>query len=137
MIGRGGFVTCPACRGPMSEVRLPATEVAVDVCEVCRGVWFDWFDGETSALATELDTHAVAAPSSTIGPCPRDGGGLEAHPYLDQGPLVFRCPTCLGLFAPRAQIAALQAFHRRMPPSTHEPIERTSLLARLWHAFAG
>jgi Zn-finger nucleic acid-binding protein len=119
----------------MSEVRLDGTDVAVDVCEVCRGVWFDWFDGETSGLAQHLDTHAVNAPQAVPGTCPRDGSALEERPYLDVGPTVHRCPTCLGLFAPRARIAALQAFHERMPAGAHEPIERTSLLSRLWHAF--
>jgi Zn-finger nucleic acid-binding protein len=119
----------------MSEMRLADVNVAVDVCGVCRGVWFDWFDGETSALARHLDTEAVTAPPSVPGGCPRDGSVLETRPYLDTGPPVHRCPTCLGLFAPRAQIAALQAFHEGMPQTKHEPIERTSLLQRLWHAF--
>jgi Transcription factor zinc-finger len=119
----------------MSELRLAEIDVTVDVCEVCRGVWFDWFDGETSALAEHLDTETVDAPPSVVGHCPRDGSALESRAYLDAGPPVHRCPTCLGLFAARAQIAALQAFHQRMPLTTHEPIERTSLLQRLWHAF--
>lgn len=120
----------------MSEVRLES-DITVDVCVACRGVWFDWFDGETSALATQLDTDAIHAPSSVAGPCPRDGTALETHPYLDAGPIVQRCPTCLGLFAPRSQIGALQRFHERMPDKAQEPIERSSLLSRLWHAFAG
>jgi Zn-finger nucleic acid-binding protein len=120
----------------MDEVKLEV-DIAVDVCVACRGVWFDWFDGETSALATRLDTDASTAPSSVAGPCPRDGTPLEPHPYLDVGPLVQRCPTCLGLFAPRSQIGALQRFHERMPSISHEPIERSSFLSRLWHAFAG
>jgi len=69
--------------------------------------------------------------------CPRDGTPLEPHAYLDVGPTVQRCPTCLGLFAPRAQIEPLQRFHERMPSMPHEPIERSSLLSRLWHAFVG
>lgn len=120
----------------MDTVSLDA-EVTVDRCESCHGVWFDWFDGETSGLAQKLVTIAVAAPSGHRGgACPRDGAALEAHPYLDAGPPVERCPTCLGLFAGRPQIAALQKFHERMPENSPEPIERTSLLSRLWHAFA-
>lgn len=122
----------------MADFALAPAEITVDVCQVCRGVWFDWFDGETSALAKYLDTMTVRAPTGgPIGRCPRDGGALSEHAYLDAGPKVQRCETCLGLFAPRAQIAALQGFHRTMPERSPEPIERTSLLARLWHAFAG
>jgi Zn-finger nucleic acid-binding protein len=136
MIGRGAFITCPACRGPMNELRLEP-DISVDVCVACRGVWFDWFDGETSALAHKLDTDPAQAPGSVVGNCPRDGTPLEPHAYLDVGPTVQRCPTCLGLFAPRSQIEPLQRFHERMPEKAHEPIERSSLLSRLWHAFVG
>ncbi len=136
--GRGAFLTCPACKGPMSPVKLGEAGTLVDVCGVCRGVWFDWFDGETSSLARHLDTLSVRKPLRAAGGlCPRDGGRLEQHPYLDLGPAVDRCPTCLGLFAARDVIAALQRFHERMPPRSPEPIERSSFLSRLWHAFAG
>ena len=126
----------------MAELTLPAEarqpEVTVDVCGGCRGVWFDWFDGETSAIARRLDTGGLpASPSGADGRCPRDGTRLEGHPYLDHGPLVDRCPTCLGLFAGRDVISALQRFHERMDVQSPEPIERASLLSRLWHAFVG
>jgi Zn-finger nucleic acid-binding protein len=105
-------------------------------CQSCFGAWFDWFDGETSGLAQRVPVLGEGAPQShSGGVCPRDGVRLEQHPYLDAGPPVDRCPECLGLFAGRPQIAALAEFHERMPEKSPEPIERTSLLARLWHAF--
>lgn len=133
---RGVYLACPGCDGPMSAVTIADAGLTVPVCELCRGVWFDWFDGEASGLALGFDTHAVATPPTRpAGRCPRDGDQLVEQPYLDAGPEVGRCPTCMGLFAPRAKIAALQAFHSRIPARAPEPIERTSLLARLWHAF--
>jgi len=135
--GRGAFLTCPGCRGPMAELIVGDTDVTVDVCSACRGVWFDWFDGETSSLARHLDTLSIrAAVGARGGGCPRDGAPLVEVPYLDVGPKVERCPTCFGVFAERPRIAALQAFHERMPQGP-EPIERTSLLSRIWHAFVG
>jgi Zn-finger nucleic acid-binding protein len=136
--GRGALLICPACENPMTEVRVGADEVAVDVCQSCRGVWFDWFDGETSGLARSLPTVEGAAPRGRRGgACPRDGAPLEVHAYLDAGPEVERCPTCFGLFAARDRIPELRAFHARMPEKPPDPVRRESLLARLWHAFAG
>src|SRR4051812_35556699 len=108
----------------------------VERCQSCQGVWFDWFDGETSSLASRLPAGVdVGVHQRTGGQCPRDRVRLESHPYLDAGPRVERCPECLGLFAGRAQLAALADFHTRMPADSQEPIERSSLFERLWHAF--
>jgi hypothetical protein len=105
-------------------------------CQDCRGVWFDWFDGETSRLAHGMELlEGQASQMREGGACPRDAAPLEIHPYLDAGPPVARCPDCLGLFAGRSQLAALASFHVQMPEASPEPIERASLLARLWHAF--
>jgi hypothetical protein len=128
---------CPACRGRLLEITLAKVDATINVCDGCRAVWFDWFDGESSALATHLDAESHRAPSLRDPACPRDGAPLTEQPYLDSGPRVWRCHTCLGLFAPRDRIAALQAFHARMPEGAHEPIVHSSWLARLWNAFAG
>src|SRR2546430_10112745 len=111
---RGTFLVCPACAGPMSERRVIEEDaVDVDVCESCRGVWFDWFDGDAGAVANRIPAIEIAAPSGRSGgACPRDGAPLATQPYLDAGPNVERCPTCLGLFAPSAVIPALATFNR-------------------------
>jgi len=130
---RGAIIVCPACGGSMVETVL---EVAtVDICRDCRGVWFDWFDGEVSSLARLLDTHPGQPRTLAAPRCPRDDSALEPQAYLGSGPRVWRCQSCLGLYAARDQIAALQAFHHVLPSAGTEPIERTSLLSRLWHAF--
>jgi hypothetical protein len=135
---RGAVLACPACDGQLVETQLDEAGVHVDVCRACLGVWFDWFDGEVASLSR----HLGAAVTRTEGlrpdaACPRDGAHLISQPYLETGPRVARCPSCLGLFALRSQIADLQRFHDRLPEAPPEPIERTSLLARIWHAFAG
>jgi Zn-finger nucleic acid-binding protein len=110
-------------------------QVVVTRCQDCQGVWFDWFDGETSRLAHDMAVVDGSGSQVRAGAaCPRDAARLELQPYLDAGPPVPRCPQCLGLFASRGQLAALADFHERMPASP-EPIEHASLLARLWYAF--
>jgi ferredoxin len=117
--------------------------LSVDVCGSCGGVWFDWFDGEAAGLSKLVDAGRAGdglddnRTHRAVGPCPRDGSPLAEHPYLDAGPPVLRCATCMGLFAPRATIRSLQQFHERMPTRGAEPIERAGFFARLWHAFFG
>ena len=122
----------------MVETPLDQAGARVDVCRACLAVWFDWFDGEVASLSKHLGA-ATTGPTGLRpdAACPRDGAGLISQPYLGSGPRVARCPSCLGLFAHRSQIADLQKFHEHLPAEAPEPIERTSLLARIWHAFAG
>jgi hypothetical protein len=136
---RGAFLTCPGCGGPMRERTLGDDAVTLDICESCRGVWFDWWDGDSSALAQHLPVVEGGVPRGRPGgACPRDGAALFAHPYLDHGPVVERCPECFGLFAPLAQIEPLRAFHARMPEQPGgDPRHPTTLLMRLWHTFGG
>ncbi|HZS42019.1 MAG TPA: zf-TFIIB domain-containing protein [Polyangia bacterium] len=135
---RGALLVCPACAGPMIEVRVGHDQVMVALCDSCSGVWLDWFAGEPSELAGAIPSlHGSAPMGRRGGACPRDGASLEWQPYLHAGPMVERCPTCFGLFADRARVPELRAFHARMPDEQREPIHRESLLARLWHAFAG
>jgi Zn-finger nucleic acid-binding protein len=32
---------CPACRVPMTKFKYSGTDVEIDLCEECRGVWLD------------------------------------------------------------------------------------------------
>ncbi len=115
---------------------LDAHEVPYFECEACFGIWLAWWSGEASGVARLVPLHGEAAPvGQRGGACPRDGTPLTARAYLDTGPEVERCPTCLGLFAPRAKVRALAAFHERMPPDPPELIHFPSLLTRFWHAF--
>lgn len=37
----GGIRICPSCRVPLYEVRYGDSNVVVDVCSLCRGIWLD------------------------------------------------------------------------------------------------
>jgi len=41
---------CPACGVPMTKFKYSRTDVEVDLCEECRGVWLDL--GELKRLET-------------------------------------------------------------------------------------
>jgi hypothetical protein len=105
-------------------------------CDSCHGVWLDWYGEEASRVAQQVPPAPRGGPGGRPGgDCPRDGSALVERPYLDAGPVVERCPACLGLFAPRPQIAPLAAFHERIPVEGPEPIVWVSWLSRFWHAF--
>ncbi len=131
-------MTCPACGGPLAEHGRRATDDQhFFACDACHGLWLDWFGEEASRVAQRVPPRPSGdGPSGRPGgACPRDGALLVERPYLDSGPVVERCPACLGLFAPRAQVAPLAAFHERIPFDAPEPIVWVSWLARFWHAF--
>jgi Zn-finger nucleic acid-binding protein len=130
---------CPACQGRLQSERVGPDNAAVSRCELCSGIWFEWFAGEAGNLSHHLVDIVV---DTTLrlqvgGPCPNDASELQPQPYLDGGPHVERCPKCLGLFLPAARIEELRRFHERMPNQMEEPIERVSFFERLWHTFAG
>lgn len=108
-------------------------------CTSCHAIWLDWWRGEASGLARNVPPLGVGSPGAPAGrrggACPRDGTALVERPYLDSGPVVERCPTCLGLFARRELVAPLAAFHERIPVDAPEPILWVSWLERFWHAF--
>ena len=115
---------------------LDAEGVRYHECEACFGIWVDWWSGEPSGVARLVPVLDPGGPvGKRGGACPRDGDALVLRPYLDAGPVVERCPTCLGLFAPRARVAALAAFHERIPFDPPELIHFPSLFTRFWHAF--
>ena len=105
-------------------------------CGACHGIWVDWWHGEASGIARTVPARPEhAATGQRGGACPRDGSALVERPYLDSGPVVERCPTCLGLFARRAQVEPLARFHEHIPVEAPEPIVWVSWLSRFWHAF--
>lgn len=107
-------------------------------CGACHGIWVDWWHGEASGLARTVPPHpggSAHGGGQRGGACPRDGATLVDRPYLDSGPVVERCPACLGLLARREQVAPLAAFHERIPIDAPEPILWVSWLQRFWNAF--
>ncbi|MEO6951133.1 MAG: hypothetical protein ABI321_04905 [Polyangia bacterium] len=129
---RFGTNRCPACAGVLEALPHAHAGAALStgehvapmsLCSSCCGVWFDWWAGEASG-----QPHGDGA-------CPRDHTSLVSQPYLDKGPLVRRCPRCMGLFARREQVDELAHFAERLPEAP-PPIEDRTILARLWRLLS-
>ncbi len=69
---------CPRCSGKMEIVT--HTDVAVDRCTVCRGLWFD---------ASEMDKLREARDSESIDRCKDEAGDRTVEPAGSR-----LCPRC-------------------------------------------
>lgn len=91
-----------------------AADVMVDVCPTCRGLWIDWFDGDTVDVvskAAPLSMRAPVAIDPSKAVCPRcqrplkfTNHAVHEHavgPITDHGPVLLRCGECGGSFVPR------------------------------------
>lgn len=81
----------------------PSTRAEIDRCASCGGVFLEFFDGEPSALARGLEKRSDLPPTGGRGHggdhlCPDCGEPMVIRPYLDQGPAIPRCETCLAVF---------------------------------------
>lgn len=56
-----GIRLCPVCRVPLYEVYYGASQIVVDVCNVCRGIWLDRgeFKKVISYLKEEADSRVL------------------------------------------------------------------------------
>ena len=118
----------------MEEVTVPRDgqeSSQVDLCARCGGVYLDFFDGEPGDLARGgvtyfppgEDTPEVIPDHLT---CPDCGTAMTPYRYLDQGPSIGRCDSCLAAFATPAQLQRLASMVFSDNP--HGPL---SLMRRL------
>jgi len=119
---------CPGCSAPMTRVPLedPARgdePIEIDRCDLCGGTFLEFFDGEPIGLAKgavasapERRTEAAAAPPR----CPDCEIVMVERAYLDVGPMLARCDTCLAVYVSRERLEELAAT-RMKPADDAEP----------------
>jgi Zn-finger nucleic acid-binding protein len=137
---RDVVATCPGCSAPMEQ--RTAGDAAIDVCPTCRGLWLDWFDGETLTLVEQAMPLSirVGAPKATSASCPRCARPLEASHHETSDAAVWRCGECAGTFLPRATVDALLIWAATNPhplpdDAPPESVHEATLLARLRRAL--
>ncbi|GAB4330567.1 MAG: hypothetical protein Kow0099_01260 [Candidatus Abyssubacteria bacterium] len=67
-------LSCPRCANPMSKKRYPSTEVVIDFCITCGGIWLDDRELEKIQILGELTTAKTAA---AVLAAVRDAGRTE------------------------------------------------------------
>ena len=120
---------CPACRQPMSHLKLPRRDsghVDLDLCFACQGIWFDEFEsyqispGGIIELFKLIHAHRdeMRTPHPTRLQCPRCNDALL--PVLDvakSGRFTYqRCLQKHGRFIVFAQFMIEKGFVRQLAP---------------------
>ncbi len=135
---------CPACSTLMEARELALEDGSrseLELCTRCGGIFLDFLDGEPGNISRRLveqplETDARQAeqqdPAAATGVCPVCRLQMEPGHYLEQGPLVLRCPGCAGMFASREQVQALADYY---PDPELEP-QHASLLERIRGLFS-
>ena len=94
----------------MSLETSDAATIEIDRCKACASAFFDFDDGEPGNIARALqesiteDTQ-VADEAELV--CPDCQATMEWSRYLNDGPRVGRCGSCMALYIPTNSISWL------------------------------
>ena len=114
----------------MKPVTLPGDferPIVVDLCEACRCVFIEYFDGDAANIARALQTESLmqaealtdlSRPADAYAGdeyrdpphCPECDVPMQLMLYLEQGPPVHRCNQCMATLATARQVAALARY---------------------------
>jgi Zn-finger nucleic acid-binding protein len=162
---RGVAIRCPGCGEPMLQDNVGDAEV--DVCATCGGIWLDWFDGETGALAIgvlDKESSGMTRHPSTpdtprnepraTGACPRCTRQLAVERYMatsiedgqrherSTGADLLRCADCMGVFLSRSSAEMIVAIAnedgpRSLPPANVQAAFWERIVSVLRKIFGG
>lgn len=84
----------------------------IDRCPDCGGMFLEFFDGEPSAISRGLRGRSdlVGTPPSEPTEslfCPDCDGPMVRRRYLEHGPELARCESCLAVFLTPAEVEEL------------------------------
>ncbi len=135
-------LTCPACGDTMRTVDFKSKHV--DLCDGCKGVWFDLYElAETAFCALP----PVTSRARTNRACPVCGPNMD---IADMGGVhVERCRTCKGTFLDTGEFPRLRkgrlpqarkpgmAYKDGWPPEREDSLEEGLLLLHMLLALGG
>lgn len=96
----------------------PGESAWVDVCDSCGGVFVEFFDGESSAIARDL-VHSISpragtsVDSETRPICPECAIPMHTTSYLGDGPEIERCGSCASFFMTRDGLGAMADYRAK------------------------
>jgi len=142
-------MVCPLDAVTLVPRRLES-DVNVEICPVCSGVWLE--QGELEALqAAHAHDRPAEEPESVRaafdmarreleppGPCPVCGVSMDRHEYgYASQILVDACPRGHGLWLDAGELEALERFFARQRANSESPAPSRSLWSRVVAALRG
>lgn len=106
--------------------------VEIDRCNRCGGIFLELFDGEPIGLARGVVASTPARSSdrpARPARCPDCETPMVERPYLDEGPMLWRCETCLAVFVSRDRLEELASTRVRRNDEAAPPSWLDRLLA--------
>ena len=100
---------CPRCRKPeMINGRIRGSDVAVDRCGSCGGLWFD---GSELTQVLDVAMKELSVPRDAIDSgyvCPRDGKPLYSFQYPQTRVMIGMCKKCEGLWLDKGDMTGIK-----------------------------
>ena len=99
---------CPGCGGLLAEKPIPHTDVRVDACKACQGLWFD--RGALTLVVRSEERHPTfrAEELRPTMHCPRCKVPLTACYYPGSFIVVDRCLKCDGLWLDHNELSEIR-----------------------------
>ncbi|MFP4026893.1 MAG: zf-TFIIB domain-containing protein [Candidatus Brocadiia bacterium] len=108
-------LSCPKCNDvDMEELTFPRSDLVIDRCPECRGLWFD--NGELQEILRTNAGHRGVPPEreETDLACPRCGGRLFTFVYPPTDVTVDACEDCGGVWLDRGEFEQIREWHHSL-----------------------
>lgn len=116
---------CPKCRQQdLREKYVRESNINVDYCPKCKGVWFDRGELEQSMEAADPHLQIPRAAVRLQAPCPRCAKPLYAFPYPQTRVMIEMCKACKGLWLDAGEFKRIRETRGQLP-TTEEPAGTT------------
>jgi Zn-finger nucleic acid-binding protein len=89
---------CPCCDRGLVERRPREGAVRVDVCPICRGIWFDGGELEEVLRAADEELSVPEDAEESQRHCPRCRCAMYEFRYPDTAIEIDMCDRCLGVW---------------------------------------
>lgn len=118
---------CPKCvRTSLTPSKVQKTDVVVDACASCKGVWFDADELNDVLPLASKDLQLPSGAKPTGMTCPKCRVPLKAYTYPQTYVEIDMCGECRGLWLDRREFTEIKVVRRRLQEKgtleTHAPV---------------
>ncbi|MFW6158174.1 MAG: zf-TFIIB domain-containing protein [Planctomycetota bacterium] len=106
---------CPKCSSKqLKETTVKGTDVRVDYCPECRGIWFDRSELETVSSAAEERLSVPRDATRTALICPRCSEALHSFKYPETLVTIDMCKACGGLWLDSGEFKEIRVVRKKL-----------------------